>query len=82
PFLNQHFRFFTTNNHSTHLTYQPFLNPYPTFNKQPSNQIQLTSPQKPLFHYPPSLFPTHLLLNTHHNKTLPKLHSLPSTLPN
>ncbi|WP_369008243.1 two-component system activity regulator YycH, partial [Staphylococcus warneri] len=44
PFLPQHYPLFTTHNITRELTYQPFLNPYPTFNKQHLNHIQLTSP--------------------------------------
>lgn len=41
-FLNEDFRLFSTNNQSGELTYQRFLNGYPTFNKEGSNQIQVT----------------------------------------
>ena len=33
-FLNEDFRLFSTNNQSGELTYQRFLNGYPTFNKE------------------------------------------------
>ncbi len=49
--LNEDFRLFSTNNQSGELTYQRFLNGYPTFNKEGSNQIQVTWGEKGVFDY-------------------------------
>ena len=43
---NEDFRLFSTNNQSGELTYQRFLNGYPTFNKEGANQIQVTWGEK------------------------------------
>ncbi|MGT0243716.1 two-component system activity regulator YycH [Staphylococcus aureus] len=72
-FLNEDFRLFSTNNQSGELTYQRFLNGYPTFNKEGSNQIQVTWGEKGVFDYRRSLLRTDVVLNSEDNKTLPKL---------
>ena len=60
-FLSEDFRLFSTNNQSGELTYQRFLNGYPTFNKEGSNQIQVTWGEKASLtivvrYYAPTLF--------------------------
>ncbi|MBX4427570.1 two-component system regulatory protein YycI, partial [Staphylococcus aureus] len=81
-FLNEDFRLFSTNNQSGELTYQRFLNGYPTFNKEGSNQIQVTWGEKGVFDYRRSLLRTDVVLNSEDNKTLPKLESVRSSLAN
>lgn len=41
-FLNEDYRLFSTDNKTGKLTYQRFLNGYPTFNNQNLNEIQVT----------------------------------------
>ena len=81
-FLNEDFRLFSTNNQSGELTYQRFLNGYPTFNKEGANQIQVTWGEKGVFDYRRSLLRTDVVLNSEDNKTLPKLESVRSSLAN
>ncbi len=81
-FLNEDFRLFSTNNQSGELTYQRFLNGYPTFNKEGSNQIQVTWGEKGVFDYRRSLLRTDVVLNSEDNKSLPKLESVRSSLAN
>ena len=45
-FLGEDYRLFSTDNMSGELTYQRFLNGYPTFNKQDLNEIQVTWGEK------------------------------------
>ncbi|MEJ7304461.1 two-component system activity regulator YycH, partial [Staphylococcus caprae] len=62
-FLGEDYRLFRTDNMSGELTYQRFLNGYPTFNKQDLNEIQVTWGEKGVFDYRRSLLRTDVILN-------------------
>lgn len=81
-FLDEDFRLFSTDNHSGELTYQRFLNGYPTFNSDNLNQIQVTWGHKGVYDYRRSLLRTDVVLNSENNKSLPKLESVRSALAN
>ena len=63
-FLGEDYRLFSTDNMSGELTYQRFLNGYPTFNKQDLNEIQVTWGEKGVFDYRRSLLRTDVILNS------------------
>ena len=63
-FLGEDYRLFSTDNMSGELTYQRFLNGYPTFNKQDLNEIQVTWGEKAVFDYRRSLLRTDVILNS------------------
>ncbi len=50
-FCNDDFRLFDTDNSSGELTYQLFLNGYPTFNDQELNEIEVTWGEKGIYDY-------------------------------
>ena len=62
--LGEDYRLFSTDNMSGELTYQRFLNGYPTFNKQDLNEIQVTWGEKGVFDYRRSLLRTDVILNS------------------
>ncbi|MBO1198261.1 hypothetical protein J3T65_04220 [Staphylococcus simiae] len=81
-FLNEDYRLFSTDNNSGELTYQRFLNGYPTFNNENSNEIQVTWGETGVFDYRRSLLRTDVVLNSEDEKALPKLESVRSKLAN
>ncbi|KAB7644683.1 MULTISPECIES: two-component system activity regulator YycH [Staphylococcus] len=81
-FLGEDYRLFSTDNMSGELTYQRFLNGYPTFNKQDLNEIQVTWGEKGVFDYRRSLLRTDVILNSGDKKSLESAESVRSGLAN
>ena len=81
-FLNEDFRLFSTDNKNGKLTYQRFLNGYPTFNTQNLNEIQVTWGKKGVFDYQRSLLKSSVQLNSEESKNLPTAESVRSALAN
>ena len=81
-FLNEDYRLFSTDNKTGKLTYQRFLNGYPTFNNQNLNEIQITWGKKDVFDYQRSLLKSSVQLNSEDPKTLPTAESVRSALAN
>ncbi|MEJ7252763.1 two-component system activity regulator YycH, partial [Staphylococcus epidermidis] len=73
---------FSTDNKTGKLTYQRFLNGYPTFNNQNLNEIQVTWGKKGVFDYQRSLLKSSVQLNSEEPKTLPTAESVRSALAN
>lgn len=81
-FLDEDYRLFSTDNMSGELTYQRFLNGYPTFNTQKLNEIQVTWDDKGVFDYKRSLLRTDVILNSGDKKSLQSAESVRSALAN
>ncbi|MBL3398781.1 hypothetical protein I6I27_06390 [Staphylococcus pasteuri] len=81
-FLDEDYRLFSTDNMSGELTYQRFLNGYPTFNTQKLNEIQVTWGDKGVFDYKRSLLRTDVILNSGDKKSLQSAESVRSALAN
>ncbi|RUY74229.1 hypothetical protein EN964_37320, partial [Mesorhizobium sp. M7A.F.Ca.CA.001.10.2.1] len=75
-FLDEDYRLFSTDNMSGELTYQRFLNGYPTFNTQKLNEIQVTWGDKGVFDYKRSLLRTDVILNSGDKKSLQSAESV------